>query len=68
MHLLQAGNPLVVIGNLLGHVSVSTTEVYAKADMTMKRRALETVAHVASPPQPPSWQRDKNLIDWLKNL
>jgi site-specific recombinase XerD len=68
MHLLQAGNPLVVIGNILGHVCVSTTEVYAKADMTMKRRALESVAHVASPPEPPSWQRDKNLIDWLKSL
>lgn len=68
MHLLEAGNPLVVISNILGHSDVKTTEIYAKADMAMKRRALESVANVAPPPEPPKWQRDQNLLDWLTNL
>ncbi len=32
MHLLQAGVNLVYIRDLLGHVSVQTTDVYARAD------------------------------------
>ena len=32
MHLLQAGNNLIYIRDILGHVDVSTTEIYAKAD------------------------------------
>ena len=41
MHLLQAGINLVYIRDILGHVSVQTTEVYAKADSLQKREALE---------------------------
>ena len=37
MHLLQAGINLVYIRDILGHVSVQTTEVYAKADSLQKR-------------------------------
>ena len=32
MHLLQAGVNLVYIRDILGHVYVQTTEIYAKAD------------------------------------
>ncbi|MGO1786162.1 MAG: tyrosine-type recombinase/integrase [Sphingobacterium sp.] len=35
MHLLQAGVNLVYIRDILGHVSVQTTEVYARADSTL---------------------------------
>ena len=41
MHLLQSGVNLIYIRDLLGHVSVQTTEVYAKADTKLKRDALE---------------------------
>ena len=41
MHLLQSGVNLIYIMDLLGHVSVQTTEVYAKADTKLKRDALE---------------------------
>lgn len=41
MHLLQAGVSLVYIRDILGHVSVQTTEVYARADSKQKREALE---------------------------
>jgi len=68
MHLLQAGNPLVVIRNILGHADVKTSEIYARADMTMKRRALETVADMTPSPQAPSWTKDASLIEWLHAL
>jgi integrase/recombinase XerD len=70
MHMLQAGVPLVIIRDILGHVDVKTTEVYARADLEMKRRALETTA--ASPNAPttptPSWREDRELIAWLTAL
>lgn len=37
MHLLQAGVNLVYIRDLLGHVSIQTTDVYARADSKQKR-------------------------------
>ncbi|MFI5298963.1 MAG: site-specific integrase [Polyangiales bacterium] len=71
MHLLQAGVPLVVIRDILGHVDVKTTEVYARADLDMKRRALEKGA--ASPtavplPTATSWRNDTDLLGWLGQL
>ena len=41
MHLLQAGVNLVYIRDLLGHVSIQTTEIYARADSKLKREAIE---------------------------
>lgn len=40
MHLLQSGVNPIYIRDLLGHSDVSTTEIYARADKTMKRKAL----------------------------
>lgn len=45
MHMLQAGVNLIYIRDFLGHVHVETTEIYAKADTEMKRRAIES-AHI----------------------
>lgn len=68
MHLLQAGNPLVVIQNILGHSQVQTTEIYARADMEMKRKALKTIADASSAPTLPPWQENPNLLEKLRNL
>jgi integrase/recombinase XerD len=63
MHMLQAGVPLVIIRDILGHVDVETTEVYARADLEMKRRALETAATSPSAPATPTstWREDREL-------
>lgn len=70
MHMLQAGVPVVVIRDILGHVDVKTTEVYARANLEMKRRALETVANSSTAPAPPtmSWRDDRELMAWLTSL
>ncbi len=67
MHLLEAGVNVIYIRDILGHADVSTTEIYAKANMAMKRAALEKVADIASC-DVPSWTRDKPLLEWLNSF
>ena len=71
MHLLQAGVNLVYIRDILGHVSIQTTEVYARADSKQKREALEKTYTSILPQEEdnkPSWESDSELKSWLKNL
>ncbi len=68
MHLLQSGVNLIYIRDLLGHSDVSTTEIYARADETMKRKALLEAYESPSEDQLPTWKKDKDLLDWLKSL
>jgi site-specific recombinase XerD len=68
MHLLQSGVSLEMIRDFLGHVDVKTTQIYARANLEMKRRALEKVAGESPSPALPSWQQSKSLLDWLRSL
>ena len=68
MHLLQAGVNLVYIRDILGHVSVQTTEVYARADSKLKREALEKAYVDTSPRKTPVWLENEGLLKWLKSL
>jgi integrase/recombinase XerD len=68
MHLLQAGNPAPVIQAILGHADIRSTDIYARADMEMKRRALEKAIKIAPSGVLPFWQGDKGLMDWLRSL
>ena len=43
MHLYDGGVPLPYIRDILGHVDLSTTEIYARASTEAKRKALEAV-------------------------
>ncbi len=67
MHMLQAGINLIYIRDFLGHAHVETTEIYAKADTEMKRKAIET-ARIMTDPDLPAWTDDKDLMAWLTNL
>ena len=70
MHLLQAGVNLVYIRDVLGHVSIQTTEIYARADSSQKREALEKAYIDVIPEQNKtnSWKQNEPLLLWLKNL
>lgn len=68
VHLLRSGVPLIYIRDFLGHVSVTTTEMYAKVDSEEKRKALEGAYEVPSQDIVPDWQNDKGLISWLSHL
>ena len=68
MHLLESGVTLDMIRDFLGHVDVKTTQIYARANLEMKRNALEKI-NESSPVQTiPSWQQNKDLLDWLRSL
>ena len=54
MHLLQAGVNLVYIRDILGHVSVKTTEIYARTDSKQKREALESAYSEVKPENIPT--------------
>jgi|SRR5690554_4948544 len=69
MHLLQSGVNLVWIRDLLGHSSIQTTEVYARADSKQKREAIEKASENLTPSEVSGeWVDNKDLISWLKGL
>jgi integrase/recombinase XerD len=68
MHLLQSGVSLDMIRDFLGHVDAKTTEIYARANLEMKRNALEKISEPSSVQTIPSWQQNKGLLDWLHSL
>jgi len=68
MHLLQSGISLDMIRDFLGHVDVKTTQIYARANLEMKRNALEKITEPSPLRTIPSWQQNKDLLDWLRSL
>jgi integrase/recombinase XerD len=68
MHLLQSGISLEMIRDFLGHVDVKTTQIYARANLEMKRNALEKISDPSPVRAIPSWQQNKDLLDWLRSL
>lgn len=68
MHLLQAGVNLVYIRDILGHVSVKTTEIYARTDSKKKREALESAYSEVKPENIPGWLANNNLLEWLNGF
>jgi integrase/recombinase XerD len=68
IHLLQSGVNLVYIRDFLGHVDIQTTEIYARVDSEMKRKALEKCNNNVVSDKLPEWQSNSNLMKWLKNL
>lgn len=68
MHLLQAGVNLVYIRDFLGHISVTTTEIYARVDSRKKREVLESAYVNVAPKKVPDWLKDESLLAWLKSF
>jgi integrase/recombinase XerD len=68
MHLLQSGVSLDMIRDFLGHVDVKTTQIYARANLEMKWKALEKISEPSPVRTIPSWQQNKNLLDRLRSL
>ena len=68
MHLYDAGVPLPYIRDILGHVDLSTTDIYARASTEAKRKALEAVYDQVVSADLPEWNQDPELLTWLANL
>ena len=56
--------------DLLGHVSIQTTDIYARADSKAKREALEKAYADLLPNRDSDreWEKSKDLRDWLRDL
>lgn len=68
MHLYEAGVPLPYIRDILGHVDLSTTEIYARASTEAKRKALEAAYIDVVTDDLPEWNQNLGLLDWLAGL
>ena len=68
MHLYDAGVPLPYIRDILGHVDLSTTEIYARASTEAKRKALEAVYDEVVSAELTEWNQDPELLNWLTSL
>jgi len=67
MHLLRAGVDINTIRAWLGHVSLTTTNVYAEADLEMKAKAL-AACEIKGGETPPPWREDRGLMAFLRTL
>ena len=68
MHLLQARVNLIYIRDLLGHVDLKTTEIYARADTEMKRKAIDDIYPDLVDSSLPDWNKDQALLFWLSEI
>jgi integrase/recombinase XerD len=66
-HLVLAGVDINTVRAWLGHVSISTTNIYAEIDLTLKARAV-ALCEVGQPQPSRSWKEDKDLMAFLKSL
>lgn len=68
MELVDSGVDLIYIRDLLGHVSVKTTEIYAKTDAKLKREAIEAASREIVPHEDAKRDSDDDLKSWLKSF
>ncbi len=66
-HLVFAGVDINTIRAWLGHVSISTTNIYAEIDLTLKANAV-ALCEVGQQRPGRSWKEDKDLMAFLKSL
>lgn len=68
MHMLEAGINLIYIRDYLGHESIETTQVYARANPEAKRKAIKKMELSSPSPALPDWNDDPDLMKFLHSL
>ena len=66
-HLLRSGVDINTIRAWLGHVCLSTTNVYAEVDLEMKAKALVNCEIKHGKPKKP-WRKTPKLMEFLRTL
>lgn len=67
MHLLEAGVNLIYIRDILGHKSITTTEIYAKTNPKIKQKAIEDNSQSIKINDKYGAKSKNDLLHWLKN-
>lgn len=65
--LLEAGVNLIYIRDILGHASVTTTEIYAKTNPELKRKYLTEHSATYSTGEKYTPEERNDLVKWLKD-
>lgn len=75
VHLTEADINPVYIRDFLGHTDLKVTQIYSKASVKMKRKAIEKLAGHKTPlpetdplVKAKDWVDDKDLMSWLNSL
>jgi integrase/recombinase XerD len=66
--LLQSGVDINTIRAWLGHVSLTTTNVYAEINLETKARALATCAVSGTMKARKRWRDQPDLLEFLRTL
>ena len=67
MHLLENGVNLIYIRDILGHSSVTTTEIYSKVNPEIKRKHLLKAAQKIDIHDDYNEKEKNDLLEWLKS-
>jgi len=67
-HLYRAGIPLPIISRFLGHAQLSTTDIYASADVEMIRSSLQSISNDKKNPVQPIWKDNDEMLAKLCGL
>lgn len=68
MHLLEDNTNLIYIRDFLGHVSIVTTEVYARANPEIRRKEIEKGSKAVVAKSKFSQKDKNNLRNFLRTL
>lgn len=68
MHMVEAGINLIYIRDFLGHESIETTQVYAKANPETRRKALEKMESKTAKAAMPDWNDNPDIMSFLLSL
>jgi integrase/recombinase XerD len=68
MHLLRAGVDINTIRGWLGHVSLSTTNIYAEIDLEMKAKALANCEVGGEANGDKHWRDQPSPMEFLRTL
>ena len=64
--MLQGGINLIYIRDFLGYSTITSTEIYARTDSEMKRKALEGAYQELNMGETPTWEKDGDLMNGYK--
>ncbi len=68
IHLLESGVNLIYIRDFLGHSLVTTTEIYAKSNPEVKRKAIEQASQNMVPNEKLTTKEKKRFIELVKRF
>ena len=68
MHMVEAGINLIYIRDFLGHESIETTQVYAKANPETRRKAIEKMESKTAKAPMPDWNENPDIMNLLNSL